>query len=250
MGGVTVMAVTDHDTTAACAEVMQLAHAGGIDAVGGIEITAVAEARDVHVLGYFIDPDDTALAAFLLRQRTNRVERLEAMGARLAELGMPVDAAAIVERGRRDANRSIGRPQLARAMVDAGHVRDTREAFDKWLIEGRPAFVPRTGAAVEDVIDIIHRAGGIASIAHPGKTCRMDDRLPALRAAGLDALEVFHPDHDAAAVVRYQRVADDLGLLMTGGSDFHGDPGHGLMPGSVTLPQPQWERLVQRRGIR
>jgi predicted metal-dependent phosphoesterase TrpH len=249
-GGVTVMAATDHDTTAASAEVARLAQAEGISAVTGIEITAVVDQRDVHVLGYFVDAANASLAAFLARQREDRVARLEAMAARLAAAGVPVDVAAILARGRADQSRAIGRPHLARAMVDAGHVADTREAFDQWLIEGRPGFVPRTGAAVEGVVEIIHRAGGLASIAHPGKTRQMDDRLPALRGAGLDAIEVFHPDHDEAAVARYQQYATALGLLMTGGSDFHGDPGHGLAPGSVTLPQPHWERLLERRGVR
>ncbi len=244
-GHVTVMAATDHDTTAACAEVVAAARERGIEAITGIEITAVEKQRDIHVLGYFIDPENPALAAFLATQRADRVARLEAMGSRLAQLGVPVDVAAIVSRGRDQPGRSLGRPQLAHAMVEAGYVADTREAFDRFLIEGTPGFVPRSGASIEAVIDVIHRAGGLASVAHPGKT-RIDERLASLKDAGLDALEVFHPDHDPAMVARYRAVASDLGLLMTGGSDFHGDPAHGLMPGSVTLPSEHWERLLTR----
>lgn len=127
-------------------------------------------------------------------------------------------------------------------MVDAGHVADTREAFDRWLGPGGPGFVPRTGAGTETVIDVIHQAGGIASLAHPGKS-GVDERVRPLREAGLDALEAFHPDHDPGVVRRYIGLARDLGLLLTGGSDFHGDAAHGLPPGSVTLPIAEWERL-------
>ena len=245
-GGVSVMAVTDHDTTAASAEVEAAAREHGIEAVTGIEITAVDTERDVHVLGYFVNTSDPALASFLSAQRAGRIARVEAMGARLAELGVPVNVEAIVEGARRAPNRSVGRPQVARAMVDAGHAIDTRAAFDRWLGEGQPGFVPRMGASAEAVIEIIHRAGGLASVAHPGKT-RIDARLASLAGAGLDALEAFHPDHDAAMVARYTGLAADLGLLVTGGSDFHGDPAHGLTPGSVTLPAPHWQRLLDRR---
>ena len=241
------MAATDHDTTAASADVQAAASEYGIDAITGIEITAIEDARDVHILGYFIDTSDAALAAFLATQRAGRIARVEAIAARLAALGVPVDVTAIVAAARREPNRSVGRPQVARAMVAAGHVVDIRAAFDQWLGEGLPGFVPRTGADAEAVIDIIHRAGGIASIAHPGKT-RIDAKLASLRDAGLDALEVFHPDHDAAMVARYTRLAADMGLLMTGGSDFHGDPAHGVMPGSVHVPPVHWERLLSRRS--
>lgn len=245
-GGVTVMAATDHDTTAASAEVRAEAREHGIETITGIEVTAVESGRDVHVLGYFIDPADAALSAFLATQRARRIARVETIAMRLAELGVPVDVTDVLATARQHPSRSVGRPQVARAMVAAGHVADTRAAFDQWLAEGLPAFIPRDGAPPEEVIAIIHRAGGIASLAHPGKT-RIDSRLLALKDAGLDALEVFHPDHDEAAASRYTRLAEDMNLLMTGGSDFHGDPAHGRSPGSVTLPLPHWERLLDRR---
>jgi predicted metal-dependent phosphoesterase TrpH len=236
------MAVTDHDTTAAVLAVREAARARGIEAISGIEITAVEDGRDMHILGYFLDPLDAALEAFLAGQRAARIARVEAIGARLAELGLPIDVVPLVERAQRENGRSIGRPQVARAMVQAGHVADTREAFDRWLGHDRPAFVPRRGAPPESVIDVIHRAGGLASLAHPGKA-RLDAFIAPLARTGLDAIEAFHSDHDAALVARYVAVARKLGLLLTGGSDFHGDPAHGLAPGSVTLPAEEWDRL-------
>jgi predicted metal-dependent phosphoesterase TrpH len=155
---------------------------------------------------------------------------------------MPVDLTPLFARTAGDSRRSIGRPLIARALVDAGYVADAREAFDRWLGSGCPAFVPRRGAPPEAVVDIIHEAGGIASLAHPGKL-RLEPPIAALADAGLDAVEVFHPDHDAGLVDRYWYVARSLGLLVTGGSDFHGDPAHGLEPGSVTLPAAEFDRL-------
>jgi predicted metal-dependent phosphoesterase TrpH len=245
--GLSVVAVTDHDTMASVAEVQRLAGARGIDAISGIEITAVDSGGDVHVLGYFADPEDEALSAFLSRQRASRVARVVAIADRLTSLGFPIDIESVLADARRVAGRSIGRPQVARAMVVAGHVRSTREAFDRWLGDGLPGFIPREGARSEEVVAVVHRAGGIASIAHPGKSIS-DARLAALRDAGLDAVEAFHPDHDKARVAHYIALAVRLDLLLTGGSDFHGDPSHGLAPGSVTLPAAAWLRLSDARG--
>ena len=244
--GVTAMAVTDHDTTAAVAEVQALAQARGIEAISGIEITAVEADRDVHILGYFIDQDNAQLAAFLSRQRAQRIARVEAVCERLAQLGMPLDMHAVLAQAR-ESGRSIGRPQIARAMVAAGHVADTREAFDKWLATGRPAFVPRPGAPPEEVISIVRGAGGLTSLAHPGQTA-IDGRIPVYCLAGLNAIEVYHPDHDTASTERYRQLASRLMVLITGGSDFHGDPSHGLAPGSVTLPADAWLRFRAAAG--
>jgi hypothetical protein len=133
-------------------------------------------------------------------------------------------------------------------MMAAGHVADIREAFDRWLGRDRPAFVPRTGASPEEVIHILHRAGALVSLAHPGRT-RIDGRIPALRDAGLDALEVYHADHDEGLVARYAAMASDLGLLRTGGSDFHGDPAR-TVSNPVAPPSPRASgNGCWRRGI-
>jgi predicted metal-dependent phosphoesterase TrpH len=244
--GLSVIAVTDHDTVAGVPEVQAHCNALGILAIAGIEITAVDGHRDVHMLGYFLDPANATLGEFLAAARAIRVARVEAIGERLAALGMPVDLRPLLEEARRQTGRSIGRPKVARAMIDAGYVADTREAFDQWLGRGCPAFIPRTGAAPEDVIAIVHRAGGIVSLAHPGRT-GIDGRIEGLRNAGLDALEVYHSDHDSAAVTHYAQVARDLGLLRTGGSDFHGDPSHGVELGAASLPREEWEHLFAAR---
>ena len=239
---VTVMAVTDHDTTAALTDVEAAAAARGIEVVAGIEITAVEGGRDIHILGLFINRSNRQLAGFLLRQRADRIARVEAVGARLAQLGMPIDIQALLAQAPAQGGRSVGRPQIARAMIAAGYVADSREAFDRWLAIGRPAFIPRAGAAPREVIEIVHIAGGLASLAHPGQTA-VDPQISGYVNAGLDALEVYHPDHDEISTQRYRQLASELKLLVTGGSDFHGDPNHGWEPGAVSLPADDWIRL-------
>jgi predicted metal-dependent phosphoesterase TrpH len=245
--GLRVMAVTDHDTTAALAEVWTLAAGRGIEAVPGIEITAVEDGRDIHILGYFFDPDDDALATFLAAARADRVSRVEAIAARLAALGMPVDLTTILGDAGRQSGRSVGRPSIAAAMIAAGYVKNKTEAFEKWLGQDGPVFVARSGATPERVIETLHAAGGLVSLAHPGRT-GIDARIPVLREAGLDALEVFHSDHDGEMVERYAGLARRLGLLVTGGSDFHGDATHGLVPGAAGVPDAEWTRLSAERA--
>jgi hypothetical protein len=186
------------------------------------------------------------LLEFLARQRRTRVERVQAIAAKLAELDMPVDLSGALTAADMHSGRAIGRPQVARAMIDAGYVANTREAFDRWLGPDLPAFVPRSGPPPETVIATIHQAGGLASLAHPGRTL-IDARIRELRDAGLDALEAYHSDHDAAAAAGYRRMADDLEMLVTGGSDYHGDPAYGVSIGSATLPAEAWWRLHAAR---
>jgi predicted metal-dependent phosphoesterase TrpH len=200
------------------------------------------------MLAYFFDRREAAFSQFLAAQRVTRLTRIAEMATRLDALGMPVDVQTLLGQARRDTGKSIGRPGLARAMIDAGHVATTREAFDKWLAQGRPAYVERAGAPPEDVIGIVHGAGGIVSLAHPGRT-QLDERIPALRDAGLDAIEVYHSDHDVEMAASYLDLARKLDLLITGGSDFHGEPAHGIEPGASSLPEPEWRRLLDARGM-
>ncbi len=238
--GVHVLGVTDHDTVAGCAPSSAACAARGIEFVPGIEITAVADGVDVHVLGYFLDADSPRLAAFLATQRRRRIDRIHQIVGRLASLGMPLDADAIVAPAVSDHSKSIGRPYVARALVAAGFVGSVKEAFERWLVPGQPAFVPRLAASPPEVVTEIHAAGGLASMAHPGLT-RRDAEIPSYVDAGLDALEVFHAEHDAPTTAKYFALAERLGLAMTGGSDFHGDDAHGAEPGAASLPQDRYD---------
>jgi predicted metal-dependent phosphoesterase TrpH len=246
--GLRVVAVTDHDTTAGVGPAAAAAREAGLICHTGIEITAVADGRDVHMLGYGLDPASTELQGFLGAQREDRRRRLTLIADRLRELGVPIDLDRAVADAGRLAGRSMGRPMAAAALVAAGHVADLREAFDRYLADGRPAFVERRGASPSDVIGIITRAGGIASMAHPGKTGR-DELITSMVDAGLQAIEVFHPDHDAVDTGRYQHLARSYGLLVTGGSDYHGiGSGREGAFGRVRLPGADYARLADRLG--
>src|SRR5262245_52628771 len=157
------MSVTDHDTVAGLAPVRRRATAAGVELVDGIEITSVHEGRDVHMLGYFFDPSDQTLGDFLRTQRASRVDRIREIGARLATLGVPIAVDALLATAAQRPGASIGRPVIARALWKAGHVGSMQEAFDRFLAAGQPAFVPRAGSPPEQVIQVIHRAGGLAS---------------------------------------------------------------------------------------
>jgi predicted metal-dependent phosphoesterase TrpH len=244
--GVTVLAVTDHDTVGGCDAVRAACASAGIGFVPGIEITAVLDGRDIHVLGYFLDAASPVLARFLAEQRQQRLDRVRRIVERLAQFGLHLDADAIVAPAVENPSRSAGRPWVARALVAAGYVASTDEAFSRWLERGKPAFIAREGPAPAEVCAEIHRAGGLASLAHPGLV-RRDESIGELAASGLDALEAYHSEHDAAATARYLALASRLSLAVTGGSDFHGDAAHGaLEPGSVSLPPEAFEALERR----
>jgi predicted metal-dependent phosphoesterase TrpH len=244
--GLTTIAVTDHDTLAAVPAVRRAAAPAGIRVIPGLEITAVQNGQDVHVLGYFVEPGDPELERFLNAQRADRRRRVEEILARLADLGRPVESNLGGEAAE-TAGRALGRPLVARALVEAGHARDIGDAFDRFLAHGRPAFVARRGASPAEVIGVLNRAGGLASFAHPGKL-GLDGLIGELAAAGLAAIEAFHPDHTAKDVARYRRMAADLGLAVTGGSDFHG-PGAGRVDalGEVILPAEELAAFETRR---
>jgi 3',5'-nucleoside bisphosphate phosphatase len=248
--GLTVMSVTDHDTVAAVADVAALAAAEGLEVVPGIEVTAIHDGRDVHVLGYFIDPASPSLAAFLQRQRQQRFDRARAIAARLADLRMPIDIETVLEPALAGSGKSVGRPWIARALVERGYVRDTREAFDRWLGSDKPAFIPRQGPSPAAVVEAIAEARGIASLAHPGLLKR-DDLVPGMIDAGLVALEAYHSEHDPATTARYLALAARCGLAVSGGSDFHGGGAHGAQaPGAATLPAERFRELKARAAAR
>jgi predicted metal-dependent phosphoesterase TrpH len=247
--GITTLAVTDHDTTAGIAAARAAAEPLGIAVVPGIEITSVHAGKDVHMLGYFIDELHPELSEFLLSQRADRRRRIEDMLDRLETLGVMLDRASLMRQAD-GKGKAIGRPVIARALIEGGHAKDMADAFDKFLAPERPAFVPRMGATPAEVVEIVARAGGVSSFAHPFKL-RMDDLIPGLAAAGLDAIEVFHPDHDEAAVGHYQALARRHGLLISGGSDDHG-PGADRADtmGTIALPAPALEALTARANGR
>jgi predicted metal-dependent phosphoesterase TrpH len=243
--GLTTIAVTDHDTVQSVDEAMRLGAARGMRVVPGIEITSVHEGRDVHMLAYFIRHHDAALEVFLASQRRLRMERVREIGQRLAANGVAVDVEALLAQARAKPGTSIGRPWLARALVRAGHVASVAQAFDFWLAQGQPAYVPRFGPSPFAVLDIVHASGGIVSFAHPGVT-KKDGLLAPLGEAGLDAIEVYHSDHSAEVRHHYRALAVSLDVGTSGGSDFHGFGDTRATLGLVLLPRAEFLALEAR----
>ena len=246
--GITTFSVTDHDTMAAVPVAAAAARREGLTCVPGIEITTVHDGHDVHMLGYWLDADSAVLGELLQRIRALRVARAAEISSRLAAAGVPIDVESLLQTADPGSSRSLARPQIARALIAAGHVATVSEAFDRFLSEGCCAYVAHRGPSPAEGIAVIREAGGIASLAHPGTNNR-DDLVPALVEAGLTAIEAYHSAHDAAAVARYLELAATHGLAVSGGSDFHGEGARrSEFFGVVGLPAPEYERLVARVG--
>jgi len=245
--GIETLGVADHDTVAALRETKRAATSAGLRFVPGIEITAVDAGKDIHMLGYFVDDTSEELAAFLENSRRDRVRRAREMGDRLAALGAPIDVRQLVEAaGGEFSGKALARPDVARALLAAGHVESVQDAFDRFLAEGKPAYVPRIGASPYEVIGVIMRAGGVASMAHPGPVKR-DDLIGPLAEAGLTAIECFHSEHNEETTRKYLELAERYGLAVTGGSDYHG-PGTRRQEafGRVGLPEPHFNEFSTR----
>ncbi|HXG26096.1 MAG TPA: PHP domain-containing protein [Candidatus Binatia bacterium] len=228
--GIRILAITDHDTLAG---VRELRRDGSIPArlevVPGIEINSVlGEERreigegEVHVLGLGVDPDDDDLEAALAQQRNARRVRFERMIGKLRALGLPVDAALETLPTTSDED-ALGRPRIARAMIAAGYVSSVEEAFDLHLSRGRPAYEPRLGLGPIDAIRAIRASGGLPSLAHFAEAPEHLGFLRELVDAGLGGLEVHYRAYDVKTVRALRAIANDLRLVITGGSDYHGD---------------------------
>jgi predicted metal-dependent phosphoesterase TrpH len=242
--GIGTMSVTDHDTMAGVAAATQAAQAHGMTVIPGIEITTVHRGKDVHMLAYFLSESAPGLRDLLSGQRRQRVERAMEIADRLAQLGAPIDVQPFIDAASQPGGKSIARPQIAQALIAAGHVSTVQEAFDKYLGEDSPAYVPHRGASPADVVAFIVSRGGVASLAHPGYRPQ-DAIIPSLIDAGMRAIEVFHSSHDAAATAHYLDVARRLNLLPTGGSDYHGEgTRRAEFFGVVHLPPEHFDTLI------
>jgi 3',5'-nucleoside bisphosphate phosphatase len=223
--GLDVVGLTDHDTFDGLDEAVTEGERLGVHVVRGMELSCSRRGSSVHVLAYGADPARPGLAAEMARVRDGRLGRLAGVLAKLAELGVPVSQAEVMAQV--GESPSVGRPHIADALIKAGHVRDRQEAFDRFLADGGPAHVHRYTIEVDRGIDLVHEAGGLAVIAHPwgrGREQVLPPRvLEALvRDHGLDGVEVDHQDHDSDTRRQLRTLADSLGVLATGSSDYHG----------------------------
>jgi predicted metal-dependent phosphoesterase TrpH len=241
--GLRIISVTDHDTAAAVPAVEASARSFGMEVIRGIEITSVHSGKDVHVLAYNLPQHIPDLEKLMSDQRQLRIERAQEIARRLAQLGASIDTDEMLRSATSNTGKAIARPQIAQLLIAAGHVASVAEAFDRFLGEDSPAYVPHRGVSPMEVVSMIVAAGGLASLAHPGYTKR-DEIIPAMVEAGLGAIEAFHSSHDPATEDAYVEMTDRLGLAATGGSDYHGEgTRRAEFFGKVGLPENRLERL-------
>lgn len=222
--GVSAFSLTDHDTVAGIAEATSLAAALGLRTLPGIELSTELDGLSVHMLGYAFDPADAGLTEMLARLRHARHARIPRLVARLGELGAPITEAQVMAVA---GEGNPGRPHVARALVDAGHCRDLREAFARYLGDGRPAHIRKPVPTPSQAIAAIRAAGGVPVWAHPlarppARPGGVERLARELAADGLGGLEVIHPAHSPGARRKLRALCNELGLIETGGSDFHG----------------------------
>lgn len=268
------VAITDHDTVAGCAPALAAGADLGIEVVPGVEVSVVPELPgQLHLLGLLLDPGDPGLLAWLQGLREARNRRNPKIIERLQALGISITLAEVEARAREDAAHAasggsglaegeslvVGRPHIAEVLLDKGVVRSGQEAFTRYLTKGAPAYVDRERATPAEAIDVIHRAGGLAVIAHP-QYCQARNReelaafLRRLKDLGLDGMEIHYPtltDEEAATLAWLART---IGLLASGGSDFHGEIKPGLQLGTgygrLRVPQAVLDELKQARDAR
>ena len=240
--GLAALALTDHDTVEGCTRTAAACRKEGVEFITGTELTAEQDGVELHLLGYAVDVGNQKLLSETARFQTVRQERIREMAVKLNELGVPVQAGAVFAIA---ICRSPGRPHVARALVQAGLCKNLDEAFERFLKKGRPAWVPKCKISAGEGIRLIQQAGGVAVIAHPGLN-KTDDLIPKMVEQGLDGIECFHTKHSAAASQHYLRLAEEFGLLVTGGSDCHGTNKGRPLIGSVKLPYLYVEKLKLR----
>jgi predicted metal-dependent phosphoesterase TrpH len=240
--GFSALALTDHDTVEGCARMAAACDTARIEFIPGAELTAEQAGNELHILGYFLDTQNTRLLTEIGKFQVVRQQRIRDMVARLNELNVPLPVESVFKL----ANcQSPGRPHVARALVKAGLCRSLDEAFERFLKKGRPAWVPKAKMSAPEGIELIHQAGGLAVMAHPGLN-RTDEVIPDLVAGGMDGIECFHTKHTATTAARYLALAEKYDLLVTGGSDCHGLSKGRPLIGTVKLPYERVEMLKQK----
>ncbi len=242
--GLAAVGITDHDTVDGIDESLEAGKRLGIEAVPGVEISAVERGVEVHVLGYFIDHHHPDLLQQLVTVKEARLERGRLMVEKLNAMGVPVEFSRVLELAR---GGSVGRPHVARAICEVGAASGMDAAFGRYLVTGAPAFVPRYEISPQDAMTLIIRASGVPCLAHVAKL-RHDEVVVALMDVGLAAIEIYHPDHGPTSERFYRKFAAKHGLIATGGSDAHCFPdGRSPGVGGVTV---DYEVVEQLRALR
>ena len=245
--GVDAVALTDHDTVTGIGELVLETNRLGLEAIAGVELSATFSPGTLHILGYGFDTEGP-IREKLEKFQKARAERNPLILEKLGALGMPMTLEEVKEIGK--AKGQIGRPHIATAMEAKGYVKTYKEAFDKYLTKGGPAYIPKAAWSAKECIEMIHESGGVAVVAHPVQMklqgMDLEAKVKELAELGMDGLEVVHPDHNAENQQRFTRLAEEFGLITTGGSDFHGAHKPGIQLGQGRPPYVFLEKLRER----
>jgi predicted metal-dependent phosphoesterase TrpH len=244
-GRLDVIAITDHDTGAGLHEALAAARGQPVTVIPGVELSSMQGEDEIHVLGYFVDPDAPSLKAHQASAAGRRADRMREMVNRLQQLGVPVQYEDVLRIAGPEAS-SLGRPHLARALQAAGHTRSVGEAFDLYLKDGGSAFVETPFPGVREAIETIHQAGGVAVWAHPDLEV-FDREVRNFASWGLNGIECFRPNTPPVESMLFDKVAREMGLFRTGGSDWHG-PHRGRL-GDWAVRSDEVRELLASRGL-
>ncbi|MCK5451484.1 MAG: PHP domain-containing protein [Candidatus Omnitrophica bacterium] len=238
------IAITDHDNIAGVQRAIEAARGTDLEIIPGIEISAADGDKEIHILGYFIDHTNIDLVESLGEMRRERIKRMERILALLSEknISIPEDKVFGVKK-----ENTVGRLHLARVMVEEKVVKHTKEAFDRYIGDKSSCCVKHKHLDYKDAVKMITSARGVAVLAHPGAT-KVDERIGDYVKAGVAGLEVYHSKHRNAEILRYQTIAEQYGLLVTGGSDCHGKPRGRILMGEVRVSREIVEKLRAASG--
>ncbi|KXS49029.1 PHP domain-containing protein [Halanaerobium congolense] len=243
--GLEIIAVTDHDNVTNVKKMQQLGNEKGLKVISGIEISTYRGEAEYHILGYFVDPENDALLGLTETILDSRVERTHKMIEKLTEMGYPLDFKDVKKYA---TGVSLGRPHVARAMIEKGYINEIGEAFtEEFIAGGGKAYVEKKNVLPAEAIEVILKAGGIPVIAHPhiinhGKALDKKE-ISRLKDVGLKGVEVYQTKHKQKVTKKYKKIAEELGLLITGGSDYHGENSPGIMPGDTGMSQEEYDQL-------
>jgi len=241
--GAELVALSDHDTFAGVEEARDAGKALGVAVVAAVEISVIHDPLgELHVLGYLPAGDGLVdLERQLSEYRDERLDRARRTLELLRDLGAPIEEEAVM---RHADGGVIGRPHIARALVDASHVESVQDAFDRYLHNGGPAFVQRSVLGMEASIELIHDSGGFASLAHPTRYLESEAAIESFATCGGDGIEIYYRNDPPDVIANGERLANRLGLVATGGSDFHGIHPDEMPPATVPIPEHAADRLI------
>jgi len=243
--GLSCVGIADHDTVKGIKPTLEAAKGMGIEVIPGIELSSQIDDKDVHMLGYLIDYDSEDLNRILVRIQETRIKRIKKIINKLKEQGINnISAEEVYNLSRSDA---VGRPHLARILIQKGWVSSIAEAFDRYLADGKSAFVRKFKMSPYEAIGLIEKAGGVAVLAHP-MVSQVDELIPEFAKAGLRGLEVFYPNCSKTVMEYYRAIAEKYGLILTGGSDAHGDAKRNTFLGKTKISYDYVERLKKMKN--